>query len=155
MCVYVLCVCVCVRARVCVCGSLETTRSQRRPENHAVLHRVGTSTTAGWCSQRLMEWKCVSRGFSRQQKVPLLALQTEIDHRSSSKPCTVVFGCFQPSSTTPPGLVRLRNGRPYTATNGQAPNKPPVQGKTGVRLATSPIKDWHQAGPRLLGLGPA
>ena len=43
------------------------------------------------------------RGFSCQQKVPLLALSTEIDHRSSSKPCTVVFGCLQPSSTTPPG----------------------------------------------------
>ena len=42
-------------------------------------------------------------GVLVSKKCHSLALQTEIDHCSSSEPKTVVFGHLQPSSTTPPG----------------------------------------------------
>ena len=68
-----------------------------------VLHGVGTYASAGRCSQCLMGWKCVRHGVLVSKMCHSLALQTEIDHSSSSEPKTVVFGHLQPSSTTPPG----------------------------------------------------
>ena len=108
-------------------------RLQRRPENHAVLYRVGTSTSAGRCSQRLMEWKCVHCGFSCQQKVPLLALRTEFDQCSSNEPRTMVLGCFQPSSTTPP---RPGSAEEWAAIYGHQ--------RPGTQQLPSPGKLWHE-----------
>ena len=132
-----VCVCVCVMSSKCQSGDHMVAEVR---DSLCFAWSQHISTPAGRCSQRLMEWKCVCRGFPRQQKVPLLALQIEIDCCSSSELWSLaVFNHLPPH---PLGLVRLRNRQPSTVINSQAPNSPPVQGKSGMRLATSPMKEW-------------
>ena len=70
----------------------------------------------------------------------VFALHRVIEVVRSTPP--ISFVGFNHLPPHPLGLVRLRNGRPSMAINGQAPNSPSVQGKSGIRLATSPAKDW-------------